>query len=324
MLSNRKFVLKNRPAGPVEMGNFKMIEEDLDTPGKGEVLVKSNNRMNASKSYVAPYEVGHVIEGDATGAVIESNSERFMAGDRVRGSWGWQEYAIVKDTSLTGINLELASESAFLGVLGLTGLTAYFGLLDIGQPVEGETIVISGAAGSTGSVAGQIARIRGCRSVGIAGSEEKCEFLEKELGFEAAINYRGYPNVRKPLKNACPNGVDVYFDNVGGEISDSVTYLINDYARIVLCGQISQYNHSRMATGPRLQSLLLIHRARMQGFIVHDYREKYNFAISQLSSWLKTGQLIQYENIVQGFEKLPDAFMGLFRGENIGKQLVRV
>jgi NADPH-dependent curcumin reductase CurA len=329
----RKIILKSRPAGQVKKENFELIEEELGDPAKEEILVKSNyisvdpymrNRMNSFKSYVAPYEVGQVIEGDATGSVIRSKSDRFKEGDIVKGSWGWQENAIVKENSLTRINPELAPESAYLGVLGLTGLTAYFGLLEIGHPAEGETVVVSGAAGSTGSIAGQIARIQGCRVVGIAGTDRKCEFLEKKFGFDAAINYKAHPNVRKPLMKVCPDGVDVYFDNVGGDISDSVIYLINNFARIVLCGQISQYNLARMATGPRLQSLLLIRRAKMQGFIVFDYREKYDEAIFRLAAWLNSGQLTSQENITDGFEQVPSAFLGLFEGENTGKQLVRV
>ncbi len=333
MVKNRKIILKNRPVGQVEKANFDLVEEDLREPDIGEILVKSSlisvdpymrNRMNSFKSYVAPYEVGQVIEGDATGTVMQSNSEQFGVGDIVHGSWGWQEYATVQENSLTKINVELAPESAYLGVLGLTGLTAYFGLLEIGQPVEGDTVVISGAAGSTGSIAGQIARIKGCRVIGITGSDQKTEFLEKELEFDAAINYKAWPNVRKPLMKVCPGGVDVYFDNVGGDISDSVFYLINDHARIILCGQISQYNQGRISTGPRLHSLLLIHRARMQGFIVYDYRKKFNEAISRLADWLNSGQLTNQVNIIQGFEQVPDAFLGLFEGENIGKQLVKI
>jgi NADPH-dependent curcumin reductase CurA len=333
MKTNQKIILKSRPSGQVVKENFELIEEALKEPGKGEILVKSNyisvdpymrNRMNSFKSYVAPYEVGQVIEGDATGCVIRSNSDRFREGDIVQGSWGWQENAIVKENSLTRINPELAPESAYLGVLGLTGLTAYFGLLEIGQPSEGETVVVSGAAGSTGSIVGQIARIHGCRVVGIAGSDQKCELLEKKLGFDAAINYKSHPNVRKPLMKVCPDGVDVYFDNVGGDISDSVIYLINNFARIVLCGQISQYNQARMTTGPRLQSLLLIHRAKMQGFIVFDYREKYNEAIARLAAWMNSGRLTSQENIIRGFEQIPATFIGLFEGVNIGKQLVRI
>jgi NADPH-dependent curcumin reductase CurA len=333
IMKNRKIILKSRPAGQVVQENFELTEEELGDPDKGDILVKSNyvsvdpymrNRMNSFKSYVAPYKVGQVIEGDATGCVIRSNSDRFREGDIVHGSWGWQENAIVKENSLTRINPDMAPESAYLGVLGLTGLTAYFGLLEIGQPSVGETVVVSGAAGSTGSIVGQIARIQGCRVVGIAGSDQKCKLLEKKLGFDAAINYKSHPNVRKPLMKVCPDGVDIYFDNVGGDISDSVIYLINNFARIVLCGQISQYNQARMATGPRLQSLLLIHRVKMQGFIVFDYREKYDEAMARLADWLNSGLLTSQENIIRGFEQIPAAFIGLFEGENIGKQLVRI
>jgi NADPH-dependent curcumin reductase CurA len=215
-------------------------------------------------------------------------------------------------------------ESAYLSTLGLTGITAYFGMLEIGQPKEKDVVVVSGAAGAVGSIAGQIARLKGCRVVGITGSDLKVAFLKQELHFDEAINYKKFSNLRKPLKEACPGGIDIYFDNVGGEISDSVMYLLNDHSRIVLCGQIALYNLGRMDRGPRMGPQLLIHRTRMQGFNVYDYRSRFSKATKEISTWLINGHLKGPVNIICGFENIPEAFLGLFRGDNIGKQLVKL
>jgi NADPH-dependent curcumin reductase CurA len=222
------------------------------------------------------------------------------------------------------INPETAPVSTALGVLGMPGLTAYFGLLDIGQPKHGETIVVSGAAGAVGMIVGQIAKIYGCRVVGIAGSDKKTKYLIDELGFDAAINYRTVPYLRKALKEVCPNGVDVYFDNVGGDISDAVISLINKYARIPLCGQISLYNDTKIPMGPRLQPRLLTYSALMKGFIVHNYADRFGEGIRQLAEWLKDKKLKYAENVMEGLENAPKAFIGLFAGENLGKQIVKV
>jgi hypothetical protein len=282
------------------------------------------NRMNDVKSYIEPYMLNQPITSDAVGVVLESRSTDFTPGDMVAGVFPWQTYVRIPGRNLYRIRHTDISPTLYLGLLGLTGLTAYFGLLDIGKPVSGETVVISGAAGAVGSVAGQIARIKGCHTIGIAGSDEKCELLTGKLGFGEAINYKSGPNIRKPLRSACPAGVDVYFDNVGGEISDSVMFFLNDFARIVLCGQISLYNSNRLSVGPRLLAQMVIHRVLMQGFIVYDYRTRFEEARDQLYQWLKAGQLINHESISEGFESLPHALAGLFNGQNTGKQIVQV
>jgi hypothetical protein len=242
----------------------------------------------------------------------------------VVGNLGWQDYSIAGENEVRKINPDIASVSTALGVLGMTGLTAYFGLLDIGQPKQGETVVVSGAAGAVGTIVGQIAKIHGCRVVGIAGSDKKTKYLIDELGFDAAINYRTSPDLKGVLEKACPNGVDIYFDNVGGDISDAVLSLINNGARIPLCGQISLYNDNRVPIGPRLQPQLLTHSALMKGFLVRNYTARFDEGTRELAKWLREKKLKYTENIVEGLENSPKAFIGLFAGENLGKQLVKV
>jgi NADPH-dependent curcumin reductase CurA len=330
-MKNRKYILKERPRGEVGLQHIEMIEEEVPDIRKGEVIIKTRyisvdpymrNRMNDVKSYVPPYDLNGLLGGDATGEIVMSKCEEWKVGDLVCGSFGWQVYAKIKGKRLTRIDTSMGDESAWLGILGLTGLTAYFGLLQLGQPSAGETLVISGAAGAVGSIAGQIGKLYGCRVVGIAGSDKKVSYLKDALGFDEAINYKNYPSIRKPLKNLCPSGVDVYFDNVGGEISDGIMYLINDRARIVLCGQIAQYNEGRIPTGPRLNAQLLVHRGRMEGFIVYDFINQFDEARDALSNWYKERKIIAPESIAKSFEMIPHAFLGLFKGENQGKQLV--
>jgi NADPH-dependent curcumin reductase CurA len=236
----------------------------------------------------------------------------------------WSECSVADEKEVRKIDPEIAPVSTALGILGMTGLTAYFGLLDIGKPKQGETIVVSGAAGAVGMVVGQIGKIHGCRVVGIAGSDKKTQYLMDELGFDTAINYRTVPQLRKTLKEACPEGVDIYFDNVGGEISDAVISLINNHARIPLCGQISLYNEKHIPTGPRIEPRLLTCSALMQGFIVRNYEDRFDEGIRQLAEWLKEKKLKYAENIIDGLENTPKAFIGLFKGENLGKQIVKV
>jgi NADPH-dependent curcumin reductase CurA len=280
--------------------------------------------MNEGESYVPPFQLNQVLSGGVVGEVVESKSAAFIKGDMVVGSLGWQDYSIAGEKEIKKIDLHVAPASTALGVLGMTGLTAYFGFLDIGKPKSGETVVISGAAGAVGTIVGQIAKIKGCRVVGIAGSDKKTDYLINKVGFDAAIDYRTSPDLKKALKDACPKGVDVYFDNVGGRISDAVLWLINDFARIVLCGQISLYNESNVQTGPRIQPQLLTHHALMKGFIVSDYTTSFEEGLKQLGEWLKEKKLVYAENIVDGLENAPKAFIGLFSGENLGKQLVRL
>jgi NADPH:quinone reductase len=281
-------------------------------------------RMNDIKSYVLPFQLNEVLNGEIVGEVIESKSYVFVKGDFVVGNLGWQDYSIVNEKEVRKINPEIAPVTTALGVLGMPGLTAYFGLLDIGQPKQDETVVVSGAAGAVGSIVGQIAKIHGCRVVGIAGADKKSKYLIDELGFDSAINYKTASNLRKELKEACPDGVDIYFDNVGGEISDAVISLINKKARIPLCGQISLYNETQIPTGPRIQPSLLIKSALMKGFLVHNYEDRFDEGIRHLADWLTEKKLKYAENIVEGLENSPMAFIGLFAGENLGKQIVKV
>jgi hypothetical protein len=280
--------------------------------------------MNDRKSYVPPFQLNEVLNGGVVAEVIESKSNNFFNGDFVVGNLGWQDYSIAGEKEVRKINPEIAPVSTALGVLGMPGLTAYFGFLDIGKPKQDETVVVSGAAGAVGTVVGQIAKIHGCRVVGIAGSEKKTKYLIDELGFDFAINYRTASDLKKELNEVCPDGVDIYFDNVGGDISDAVLSLINNNARIVLCGQISLYNEKHIPMGPRIQPQLLTHSAMMKGFIVRNYADRFDEGLSQLAVWLKEKKLKYAENIVEGLENTPNAFIGLFAGENLGKQIVKV
>lgn len=332
MSVNEQIILAKRPQGMPNQADFAFEEQPMPVPQAGEVLVRTvylsvdpymRGRMSEAKSYVKPYEVGEVIQGGAVGQVMESTHPGFREGDFFAGNWGWRRYAVVSSSTLRKINPELAPVSTALGVLGMTGLTAYFGLLDIGQPQAGETVVISGAAGAVGMIVGQIAKIKGTRVIGIAGSDEKIRYLTEELGFDAALNYRS-ETFEDELREACPDGVDIYFDNVGGEVSDAVLRLINKNARIPICGQIALYNLEKPDTGPRIQSLLLTNTALMKGFLVGDYQSRYNEALHELAEWLRDGKIKYAENIIEGFENTPEAFLGLFSGENLGKQLVKV
>ncbi|HLL71282.1 MAG TPA: NADP-dependent oxidoreductase [Pyrinomonadaceae bacterium] len=335
---NKRITLASRPAGMPTLANFKIEDVEMPQPDDGEVLIRTlylsvdpymRGRMNAGKSYVEPFEVGEVITGGGVGEVVESRSGAFQAGDIVTGMFGWQLYFVARGEGAPGgalrkIDPTLAPVTTALGVLGMPGLTAYFGLLDIGQPKTGETVVVSGAAGAVGTLVCQIAKLKGCRVVGLAGSDDKNRYLTDELGVDVAINYKTAPDLRRALKDACPGGVDVYFDNVGGEISDAVMPLINREARIVICGQISLYNLERPDTGPRVQPYLLVNRASMKGFIVSDYAARASEGVGQLARWLGEGKLKYAENVVEGFENTPQALLGLFSGENLGKQLVKV
>jgi NADPH-dependent curcumin reductase CurA len=313
--------------------NFELIESSVPEIKDGEVLVKSlyisvdpymRGRMSDAKSYAKPYEVGEPFMGGIVGKVVESRHSRFEAGMYVEGRMDWAEYNVSDGSEIRKIRPERAPISTALHVLGMPGLTAYFGLLHIGKPKEGETVVVSGASGAVGMIVGQIAKLKGCRVVGIAGSDEKCDYITKELGFDAAINYKTAENLRRSLKEACPNGVDVYFDNVGGTVTDKVMTLINFQARIIICGQISQYNLEKPEMGPRVMGQLLTTSSMMKGFIVSDYAEHNKEALTQLTQWVQEGKIKYRENIVEGFENTVHAFLGLFRGENIGKQLVKV
>jgi NADPH-dependent curcumin reductase CurA len=331
-MQNKEIRLASRPTGMPTMDNFKIVDAEVPKPNDGEVLVRTlyisvdpylRGRMREGRSYVPPFEVGEVISSGIVGEVIESRSPDFQPGDIVSGMFGWRLYNVAKAKELRKIDPRVAPITTALGVLGMPGLTAYFGLLDIGQPKQGETVVVSGAAGAVGMTVCQIAKIEGCRTVGIAGSDEKNQHLRDELSVDATINYKR-PGVQQALKEACPNRIDVYFDNVGGEVSDAVLPLLNRGARIILCGQISLYCLDKPDVGPRPQPYLLVNRALMKGFIVSDYAPRFSEGVMQLAKWLAEGKLKYAETIVEGFENTPRAFIGLFTGENLGKQIVKV
>lgn len=323
----------SRPDGEPELYNFRLSRTCIPELKEGEVLAEIHyisvdpymrGRMSTRKSYSKPYELNQVITGGSVGRVIESKSTVYKVGDYVEGMMGWQEFCVSNEKDLRKVNPEHGPLSTALGLLGMTGLTAYFGLLDIGKPKEGETVVVSGAAGAVGTVVGQIAKIKKCRVIGIAGSDEKVRYLREELGYNGAFNYKRHKNLRKPLKELCPKGIDIYFDNTGGDISDAVLMLINDNARIAICGLIDQYNLHEIPRGPRMQGTLLTHTALMKGFLVFKYADRYEEGLKQLSEWYREGKIKSVENIVEGFENTPKAFLGLFRGENIGKQIVKI
>ncbi|WP_462411744.1 NADP-dependent oxidoreductase [Neobacillus sp. Marseille-QA0830] len=330
---NRKILLAGRPKGMPDERHFEMIEEQIPEIKEGEVLIQSlylsvdpymRGRMSDAKSYAKPYEVGKPFIGGIVGKVIESKNSRFQVGQHVEGRLEWAEFNVSDGREIRKVNPEWGPITTALHVLGMPGLTAYLGLTLIGQPKEGETVVVSGASGAVGMIVGQIAKLKGCRVVGIAGADDKCRYLTDELGFDAAINYKTAEKLRKALKEACPDGVDVYFDNVGGKVSDAVMSLINFQSRTIICGQISQYNLEMPELGPRVAGQLLTTSSLMKGFIVSDYAEHNKEGLLQLSQWLKEGKIKYRENIVEGFENTVDAFLGLFRGDNIGKQLVKL
>lgn len=332
-MKNKQIILASRPSGMPAMDNFATVDAEVPQPKDGEVLVRTRylsvdpymrGRMNDGKSYVAPFAVNEVINGGVVGEVIESRSADFKPGDIVTGQLGWQLYSVARANELRKVDPNLAPVTTALGVLGMPGLTAYFGLVDIGKPREGETVVVSGAAGAVGMTVCQIAKIKGCRVIGIAGSDEKNEYLEHELWVDRTINYKTAVDMKQALKDACPNGVDIYFDNVGGAVSDAVLPFINQAARVVICGQISLYNLDRPDVGPRPQPYLLVKSALMQGFIITGYASRFAEGVEQLGQWVHEGKMKYAENIVDGFENTPNAFLGLFSGENLGKQLVRV
>jgi NADPH:quinone reductase len=332
-LTNRKFTLASRPVGMPKESDFKLVEAPVLEPNPGEFLVKAlyisvdpymRGRLRDAKSYAAPVEIGGVMVGGAVGEVVASNNARFEVGDVVQSDFGWQEYAISNGKGARKIDPAIAPISTSLGVLGMPGLTAYFGLLDIGQPKRGETVVVSGAAGAVGSLVGQIAKIKGCRAVGIAGTDAKVRYLVDELGFDGAFNYKTTKNYVEKLKELCPKGIDVYFDNVGGAVTDAVIPLLNVRARMAICGQISQYNQEKPEPGPRWLWALIVKQARAEGFLVFQFADKYQQGITEMAGWIKAGQLKYREDIVEGFENLPQAFIGMLGGDNTGKRLVKV
>jgi NADPH-dependent curcumin reductase CurA len=333
-MKNREVVLRDRPIGYPKETDFELIETVTPSAKEGEMLVQilylsvdpyMRGRMNEVKSYAPSVKIGEVMVGGAVGEVVESKNTKFQTGEIVQGFFGWQEYAISNGDGVRRIDPSLAPVSTALGVLGMPGLTAYFGLLDICNPQPGESVLVSGAAGAVGSLVGQIAKMRGCTVVGIAGSDDKVAYLVDELEFDSAFNYKKVDDYFETLKRLCPLGIDVYFDNVGGDITDAAFRLINTRARISICGQISQYNLEKPEMGPRhLLSTLLVRQAKAEGFLVFQFAERYEEGLKQMSQWLKEGKLKLREDIEEGIENAPRAFIEMLKGRNIGKQLVRI
>jgi NADPH-dependent curcumin reductase CurA len=328
----KQIVLASRPNGIPKLDNFRSENIELEPIKEGEVLVQGiyysvdpymRGRMNEGKSYVPQFELNQAIEGGVLATVLESKSDLFKTGDVVLGALPWSEQIITSDKNLQKIESTVESLSYYLGILGMTGLTAYFGLMHIGKPKAGETVVVSGAAGAVGVAVGQIAKIQGARVIGIAGSDEKATMLKEEFGYDEVINYKTNNNMNATIAKLCPNGVDVYFDNVGGSISDAVIQNLNFHARIVLCGQISLYNSTETPMGPRVQPMLLTRSVLMQGFIINNFQKDFPEGIAHLSKWVNEGKLKFTETIVDGFDQLPTALLGLFNGENKGKMIVK-
>ena len=330
-MTTKQIVLASRPKGLPVLENFKSKDFELAEIKDNEVLLEAmyfsvdpymRGRMNDAKSYAPPFEIEKPITGGVIAKVIKSKSINFKENDIVTGNLPWQQHCIAIATSLLKIDTSIAPASYYLGILGMPGLTAYFSLMHIGKPKAGETVVVSGAAGAVGLVVGQIAKLQGCRVVGIAGTVEKVKLLKEEFGFDEGINYKTCTDMKKAIADACPKAVDIYYDNVGGEISDAVISNINFNARIVLCGQIALYNSTEIPMGPRLQPMLLTRSVLMQGFIIGNYQSQFGEGSKQLATWIKEGKLKYKETIVKGFDKLPAALLGLFEGDNIGKMIV--
>jgi NADPH-dependent curcumin reductase len=329
--TNRQILLKSRPQGAPSLDNFELTETPIPEPGDGELLMRTRylsldpymrGRMSAAKSYAKPAAVGAPMVGGTVGEVVKSRHPGYAAGDIVLGYGGWQDYALSSGAGLRKLDPAAAPVSTALGILGMPGMTAYVGLLEIGQPKPGETVVVAAASGAVGSVVGQIAKIKGCRAVGIAGGAEKCRFVAGELAFDACIDHRAADFVQK-LEAACPQGVDVYFENVGGAVQQTVWPLLNDFARVPVCGLIAQYNAATPMPGPDMFSVLR-KRLMLRGFIVSDFAAKQGDFLRDVGEWVRSGRLKYREDVVDGLEQAPAAFLGLLQGKNFGKLLVRV
>ena len=331
-MKTQQIVLASRPKGMPDTDTFRFENIELSGPKEGEVLLKGlyysvdpymRGRMNDSKSYSAPFDIDKPIVGGVVAEVEEANGTELKKGDLVTGMLPWSEKIVSAEKKLKKIDTSFAPASYYLSILGMTGLTAYFGLVHIGKPKAGETVVVSGAAGAVGIVVGQIAKIHGCRVVGIAGSDEKIEMLKGKFGFDEGINYKTTTDMKTAIAEVCPDGVDIYFDNVGGEVSDAVISNINFHARIPLCGQISLYNDTKVPTGPRVQPTMVTHSVLMQGFIVGNYSDQFPEGMKKLEEWVKEEKLKFTETIIEGFDQLPKAMLSLFSGGNTGKMVVK-
>ncbi|BFU45496.1 NADP-dependent oxidoreductase [Krasilnikovia sp. MM14-A1004] len=330
---NSQYRLAARPVGLPKPTDWEYVEEPAAEPGEGELLIQTaylsldpamRGWMNDAKSYIRPVGIGEVMRAGGVGRVVASRHPGFAVGDHMYGTLGVQEYCLSDGRGLTRVDPALAPLPVYLGVLGMPGMTAYFGLLDIGRPQPGQTVVVSGAAGAVGSVVGQIAKLKGCRVIGIAGGEDKCRLVVEEFGFDACIDYKS-ADVRTALREAAPDGVDVYFDNVGGDILDAVLTRLARGARIVICGAISQYNATEPVKGPANYMSLLVNRASMTGMVVFDYADRYAEAAAEMSGWLADGTLRSREDVVDGGVKaFPEALLRLFHGQNTGKLVLKV
>lgn len=330
---NKEILLNKRPIGKPKLSDFKFTKTSIPFPTTGHVLLKTlfvsvdpylRGRMNDSKSYAPSFELGKPMQSAIIAEVIDSTHAEFKKGTFVSGLLDWKEYQVSDGNGLNKLDAKFSELSVYLGILGMTGLTAYLGLIEIGIPKVGETLVVSGAAGAVGSVVGQIGKIMGCNVVGITGTDEKAKLLKSKFKFDNAINYKTSKDLKEAIQNSCPNGVDIYFDNVGGEISDAVLANINKYARLPVCGYISDYNNTKVPIGPRIQPIILTKSATMRGFIIGDFSAKFPAAMKQLAVWLKEGKLTYAETIVNGFDNIPQAFIDLFSGKNEGKMIVKV
>ena len=330
---NQEIILKSRPEGKPVNSDFEINQIDEPQLKEGEVLLETQyisvdpylrGRMRDQKSYIEPFKLNEPLSSALVVKVLKSKNDSFKEGDSLTGMLPWKKRQVSNAKGLRKIDGEEVPLSAYLGILGMTGLTAYFGLTHIGEPKKGETIVVSGAAGAVGSTVGQIAKIKGLKTIGIAGSEEKIEMIKNKFGYDVGINYKTTKNMAEAIKEAAPNGVDLYYDNVGGEVSDGVLFNINQFARVINCGAISLYNDTETPTGPRVEPLLIKNSAKMQGFIVSNYEDEFDQGIKQLASWLKEGKLKFEETFVEGFENTPQAFIDLFDGKNKGKMVVKM
>lgn len=330
---HRRIVLKRRPKGYPELSDFELVETPIEDPGPGEALVRAHylsldpymrGRMNDARSYVPPLAIGEVIVGGVVGEVVRTNTDAFAVGDVVEGRLGWQEYGLAQPDTVRKVPFPDIPESTALGILGMPGLTAYFSFLEIGKPIPGDTVVVSAASGAVGAVVGQIAKLNGCRVVGIAGSDEKIAYIRDELGFDEGINHRTAEDMGAALDDVCPDRIDVYFDNVGGPITDAVIPRLALRARVVICGQISQYNLEQPQTAPSVLRHLLINQARMEGFIVTSFQARFEEGRARLAQWVRDGKLKYKEDITDGIENAPEQFIELMRGHNFGKKLIRL
>lgn len=335
MNTNRQWLLAKRPHGMVGVDNFEYVEAPIPQPGANEVLVRNlylsfdptqRGWMEDRPSYLPPVQLGEPMRAGSVGQVAESNHDGYKVGDMVQTTGGWQDFVVINpDTALMGLNKlpDGIAPTMPLSVLGITGLTGYWGMLDLGKPEPGQTVLVSGAAGATGSIAGQIARIKGCRVIGIAGGPEKCRWLTEVAKFDGAIDYKN-DDVNQKIGELCPNKIDVFFDNVGGDILEAALNHLNQRTRVVLCGGISGYNATEATPGPSNIMNLVTTRSRMEGFIVIDYLDRSHIAVPELMGWIQSGELVYEEDLQEGFENIPDTLNRLFTGRNQGKQLLKI